>query len=160
MRTPAIHSTFGVDTARARRSDPSTSHEAADTNDIGTSIGAVLDCLYEEGPMIDELLVLRLHQLSYKFTEQRVRSARAALVKMDQVHFTGEKRINSRGNRMMVWAAGPSPFPAEPTPDLRSCVSCDTDTVSEVDRWNTGEVIVEEWKCPNCGTWNTREVLS
>jgi hypothetical protein len=159
MSAPAILTTFGVDTARARRTDPSTSHEAADVNDVHTSIGAVLDCLREDGPMTDERIEVRLHELKYKFTGQRLRTARKALVEGGHVRFTGEKALTSRGNKSKIWEAVPRAAKRpEPVPEGRECQVCDITSVVEVDRYTLGLTKFEDWQCPDCRHWNTREV--
>jgi hypothetical protein len=102
---PMIGTTFGIDTPRARRTDPETSHEAADVNDVEASIGAVLDTLRQYGPTTDEKLVNLMHSLGYQYTEQRIRTARAALVNVELVEFTGDREINPRGRKARVWGA-------------------------------------------------------
>lgn len=100
LTVPMIGSTFGDDTARARRSDHTTSHEAADTNNVRASLGLVLALLREHGPMADHELVARIHT----FTGQRVRTARAALVGRGLVEATGFYRLTPTGRRAQVWA--------------------------------------------------------
>jgi len=164
MSAPAIHSTFAEDTARARRTDPITSHEAADVNDVASSIGAVLDLLRAEGPMIDELIESRLLDRGCTFTGQRLRTAREALVRQDLVHHNGSHQLTSRGRRSQVWAAGPAPreVELEPIPDSRRCGACGVESVVEVNRWREGDHLFEAWKCADpaceCGRWNDREV--
>jgi len=160
MSGPAIHATFGEDTARARRSDPETSHEAADVNDVTSSIGAVLDILRTAGPMTDERLVALLSHTP--FTEQRLRTAREALVKKGLAKFTERWGQTSRGRRARIWAAIDYPVALErhldPLPDLRECGACEDESVVEVDRWAEGGHVFEAWHCPSCGHWNDREV--
>lgn len=88
------------DIPRTRRSDPPTSHEAADTNNIHASIGLVLAALTDLGPLADHELVARL---ATSFTEQRLRSARAALVEMGLVEFSGFYRLTANNRRARVW---------------------------------------------------------
>ena len=98
---PAIHSSFGDDSPRARRSDPSTSHEASDTNDVSRSIGLVFRILTELGPLADhEIEVLGVAS----FTGQRLRTARAALVGKGLVESTGIYRMTRNNRRAVVWA--------------------------------------------------------
>jgi hypothetical protein len=104
MSLPAIHSTFGGDAARARRTDPETSHEAADLNDVNASIGAVLDTLTQYGPLADHELHTLMESLGYPYTPERVRTARAALVQRARVVHTGDYRMTPRNRRTRVWA--------------------------------------------------------
>lgn len=104
METPAIHTTFGKDTARVRRSDPETSHEAADLSDTSNSIGAVLDTLRQYGPLADHELSALMESLGYFYTPERVRTARCALEKVRKVEHTGDFRMTPRGRRTRVWA--------------------------------------------------------
>jgi hypothetical protein len=105
---PAIHSTFGHDTARARRTDPVQSHEAADLNDVSASIGAVLDTLTQYGPKADHELHSLMLTLGYFYTAERVRTARAALVKKGRVQFTGDVTFTPHARRTRVWAVIPT----------------------------------------------------
>ena len=91
------------DSARARRSDPVTSHEAADHNDVENSIGLVLSALRSFGPSADHELVALLGQSG--FTPQRLRTARAALVERGIVQKSGIYRLTGHGRRAIVWAA-------------------------------------------------------
>src|SRR5690606_39790282 len=97
-------STFGDDTARARRSDPITSHEASDTNDVSRSIGWVLSTLLKVGPLADHQIEEIAHRRGVKFTGQRLRTARAALVRQGKVTESGEYRHTPNGRRAVVWA--------------------------------------------------------
>jgi hypothetical protein len=101
---PMIGTAFGVDTARVRRSDPETSHEAADTSDVEASIGAVLDTLAQYGPMSDSVLHFLMVSLGYRYTDTRVRTARAALVKLGKVEHTGVYGQTVSGRRTRIWA--------------------------------------------------------
>lgn len=104
MSLPAIHTTFGGDSPRVRRTDPETSHEAADLNDVNASIGAVLDTLTQYGPLADHELHTLMESLGYRYTAERVRTARAALVQKVRVEFTGDHRMTPRNRRTRVWA--------------------------------------------------------
>lgn len=105
VTTPPIHATFGRDSARTRRSNPSTSHEAADLNDVNASIGAVLDTLRQYGPMHDEKLHALMQSLGYPYTPERVRTARKALLDLGKVESMGDKALTTRGRRTIVWRA-------------------------------------------------------
>lgn len=99
------------DTARTRRADPTTSHEAADTNDIAASSAEVLWLLKSSGPMADHELIAA-HDADYgwsepgfrHFTPQRLRTARAELTESGAVEFTGIYRLTPSGRRAQVWA--------------------------------------------------------
>lgn len=98
---PPVHSVFGDDTARVRKSDPLTSHEAADLNDVESSIGLVLASLRGFGPSADHELVQMLSTSG--FTPQRLRTARAALVERGLVEQSGIYRLTAHNRRAVVW---------------------------------------------------------
>ena len=101
---PMIGTLFGDDSPRARRSDPHTSHEAADTNDVSKSIGLVLDILREKGPLADhEIEFHAVFDRHEQFTGQRLRSARAALVELGKVEQSGLYRLTRSNRRAIVW---------------------------------------------------------
>lgn len=103
MGVPMIGVTFGDDTPRVRLTDPETAHEAADTNDVSASIGAVLDTLKQYGPQSDGDLHALMLTLGHKYTEQRVRTARAALVQARMVEHTGQYGVTSTNRRTRIW---------------------------------------------------------
>lgn len=90
------------DSPRVRRSDPLTSHEAADHNDVEKSIGLVLSTLKAFGPSADHELVQFLGHSG--FTPQRLRTARAALVERGLVEESGIYRLTPHGRRAIVWS--------------------------------------------------------
>jgi hypothetical protein len=90
------------DTARVRRTDPITSHEAADTNNTARSIGMVLDILQSE-PLADHEIETLAAARGSQFTGQRLRTARAALVEQGRVEATGIYRLTMYGRRANVW---------------------------------------------------------
>lgn len=103
------------DSARTRRSDPVTSHEAADstTNSIHFSQVYVYDTLRWHGPFADHELV-EFHEdeaahapynVPQKYSASRLRSARAELVEQGRVVFTGEFVLTDSGRRAKVWRA-------------------------------------------------------
>jgi hypothetical protein len=103
LAPPMVHSIFGGDSPRARRGDPSTSHEAADTNDVSKSIGWVLQTLTRKSLADHELVGLAgVHGLP--FTGQRLRTARAALVGLGFVEASGVYRMTESNRRAIVWA--------------------------------------------------------
>jgi hypothetical protein len=103
--TPPIHSTFGEDSPRARRTDPHTSHEAADSNDVTKSIGLVLRILKNHGPLADHEIEEQARRLLYgwSFTGQRLRTARKALVRKGLVEASGLYRLTENNRRAIVW---------------------------------------------------------
>jgi hypothetical protein len=101
---PAIHATIGEDTPRVRRSDPETSHEAADVTNVEASIGAVLDTLTQYGPHCDWRLHDLMLGLGYNYTPERVRTARAALRDRGLVRATGNSDVTPTGRRTTIWA--------------------------------------------------------
>ena len=96
----AIGSAFNSDSPRARRSDPHTSHEAADTSDVSASIGLVLQWFKIYGPLADHELVA---ELCTAFSGQRLRTARAALVERGLVEASGSFRLTPSRRRAQVW---------------------------------------------------------
>lgn len=107
MPVPMIGEVFDLDTARARRKDLRSSHEAADVNNVEASIGTVLETLRRFGPMHDERLVAIVQGSAVygsvpKYTESRIRTARKALEKKGLVEQT-DWDVTSRGNRTAVW---------------------------------------------------------
>lgn len=95
---------------RARRSDPITSHEAADSNDVYPSQTYVFDLLWLLGPSTDHELVaaaekdFKEHPEQVAWTPQRLRSARSELAGRGLVvHPEGEYRPSPSGRRAQVW---------------------------------------------------------
>jgi hypothetical protein len=107
MQTTTIHrpnvGDLFDDDARVRRTDPITSHEAADLNDTKRSIGLVLDILKSEGPKADHEIETLSAARGENFTGQRLRTARAALVKKGLVGEWGIYRMTPRNRRAAVW---------------------------------------------------------
>lgn len=95
------------DTARVRRSDPATSHEAADSNDIQGARVEVLWYLQIE-PLADHELIERYDidtrwDDSKHYTPQRLRTARKELVDAGRVEATGIYRLTATGGKANVW---------------------------------------------------------
>lgn len=96
------------DTARARRGDPVTSHEAADSNDVNNSLGLVLAILREARlPITDEEIEFRaVFGHGSTFTGQRLRTARRHLQRLKLVEVVDEHGgTTSRGRRCATWRA-------------------------------------------------------
>ena len=99
---PPIHSSFGDDSPRVRRSDPATSHEAADTTNVLKPRRWVLETLARE-PFADHELVEIALNLGLHFTPQRIRTARAELTRMGLVEESGIFRMTESNHRAIVW---------------------------------------------------------
>jgi len=99
---PPIHSIFGDDSPRARRTDPSVSHEAADTNDVLRPRVWVLETL-SRMPLADHELVDQARDEGVRYTPQRLRTARAELVRAGLVAESGIYRLTENNRRAIVW---------------------------------------------------------
>lgn len=108
---PALFGEDFTDTPRARRSDPITSHEAADSTQdkVAASRAFVLYLLRETGPVADHELVaaaqdlyVRLPEVQ-KFSPSRLRTARHELAEEDKVIETGYYHLTESGRRAVVW---------------------------------------------------------
>ena len=99
---PPIHSTFGDDSPRARRSDPETSHFAADLANLSKPRNWVLDAIAREASADHELLELALN-LGLHFTGSRIRTARAELTRLGLVEESGIYRMTENNRRAIVW---------------------------------------------------------
>jgi len=94
---------FDVAAARARNSDPSTSHKAArSVRNLSGTMLRILKVLEVHGPRTDD----EIHTLgAFKDTPQSIRSRRAELVRMGKVADTGLTQKNERGRECAIWAA-------------------------------------------------------
>ena len=99
---PAVHSTFGDDSPRARRSDPVTSHESADLANLSKPRNWVLYVL-SCGPLADHEVVLLASSFHQPFTPQRIRTARAELTRLGLVEESGIYRLTENNRRAIVW---------------------------------------------------------
>lgn len=68
------------DTARVRQSDPTTSHEAADSNDLAASRRYVMFMAHEYAPMTDHQLEQRSQEAGGVWSPSRLRTARNELM--------------------------------------------------------------------------------
>lgn len=98
---PTIHSTFGNDTARARRTDPLTSHQAADSNDTHGSRAVVLAAFHESRFFADHVLVAFLAGSGY--TPQRIRTARSELSDAGLLALAPFTTTTPTGRSARVW---------------------------------------------------------
>lgn len=105
--TPQI--VMANDTARTRRTDPLSSHEAADTNAVTASQAFVRDMLFLSEPLADHELIVRCEQefADYpnmrRYSPSRIRSARHELTEQGAVEFAGYYHLTPGGNRTQVW---------------------------------------------------------
>lgn len=105
--------------ARARHTDPGTSHAAAESvREITDRQQAVLDLFGKYGPMTDEALLLRYKDLRHRAnttlpeqSDSGIRTRRSELVDRGDLYDTGERSIMRSGRRAIVWAA---PLPLTP----------------------------------------------
>lgn len=84
---PMIGTTFGIDSARTRRSDPVQSHLAADSNNVRDSRAVVLAAFHERKYFADHELVEFL--AGTKYTPQRIRTARSELAESGLIELVG-----------------------------------------------------------------------
>ena len=95
--------------AVARRTDPSTSWEAArSVTGIRESQQQVLDLFRAFGPMTDEAAYTEHRRYSLTAHIQSVsgfRTRRSELVARGLLQDSGERRVGSTGRRMIVWRA-------------------------------------------------------
>lgn len=91
---------FPDDTARVRKSDPVTSHEAADTNNVSKSHGEVLHFLSSYGPMAQ----FEVERWVTTWSPSRVRSAFSELEALGKVKRTDQFRLTPSGRRAQVWS--------------------------------------------------------
>ena len=92
---------FPDDTVRVRVSDPVTSHEAADSNNVPMSHSLVLVDLIQWGPLA-QFEAERM--LSGRLSPSRVRSAFSELEALGKVKRTDQFRLTPSGRRAQVWS--------------------------------------------------------
>lgn len=89
-----------------RRSDPGTSHEAADLANRPGSEAEVLRILRTYGPADDEeIYLMHIRESTVKWSPSRMRTARSALVDAGVVEATGMFHITVHARRCNVWQA-------------------------------------------------------
>jgi hypothetical protein len=93
--------------ARARRTDPSTSHQAAQSvKDISTSQKMVLALLNTHGPMHDQQILFKYREGYFEMiSESGLRSRRAELVAKNLVQDSGQRITLPSGRKSIVWEA-------------------------------------------------------
>ena len=98
-----------LDTPRARRTDPGTSHAAAgsvDRDRLPSTQRAILTMLQYGGPMTDEQMWDRWHEmLLEEISPSGLRTRRAELVAKGFVRDTGWRRSLRTGRSAIVWEA-------------------------------------------------------
>lgn len=101
---------FPDDTARARRSDPLTSHEAADSNNTAASRREVVEVLTWAACDLSDEAIVSAHERRFlggrvgvRFTPSRLRTARHELAEAGVVVEVGEARTRT-GRRCKTWA--------------------------------------------------------
>ena len=108
MNTNTVPAILPDDSPRARRTDPSTSHESADSNNVTGARLEVFALMSE--PLADHELVAKHAEVQalvgepVTYTPQRLRTARAELTESGLVEFTGMYRLTHTGRRAQVWA--------------------------------------------------------
>ena len=103
-----------TDRARARNTDPATSHQAAaSVDDLRTSQWYVLEYVKRNGPLTDEELVGGYTSTSFGAmcmqSPSGIRTRRKELVEKNLVHDTGERARLASGRKAIVWGYGPDP---------------------------------------------------
>lgn len=99
------------DAARARSSDPETSHEAAaSVRHLRESERAVLRVLNRLGSATDERIADEYEMIRYHWglpyqSPSGLRTRRSALVDMGRVEFAGEYGRTASGRRTRIWRA-------------------------------------------------------
>jgi hypothetical protein len=92
------------DSPRARLTDPVTSHQAADSNNIAESTLVVLAILKGHREGLADWEVEHDHRLAGgDYTGQRLRTARSELVDAGAVVNTGHMKRNFNNRRTTVW---------------------------------------------------------
>lgn len=108
--SPQVLSIFDEDSPRVRKSDPVTSHRAADETrkSVSGSRDAVLAALHRDGALADHELVLAVQadatwNGSRMYSPSRIRTARAELVEAGLVQATTYTRKTVSGLDAIVW---------------------------------------------------------
>lgn len=90
--------------ARARRTDPETSHLAAQSvRDVRASQQQVMALFEQFGAMHDELLIVRAIAVRTWQSESGLRTRRNELVKMGRLRDSGQKVKTKGGRNSVVW---------------------------------------------------------
>lgn len=90
--------------AHARRTDPETSHEAAESvTNLTSKQAAVLEMLKNSGPMCDEQIFDALWDAGFKMSPSGARTRRDELVGQGLLEFSGRYVTLRSGRRSRVW---------------------------------------------------------
>ena len=98
----------GQPRARARRTDPRTSHQAAaSVTRIRESQRFVLGILQKYGPMVDEGLIMHANtqQAGRRMSVSGIRTRRSELVRLGLVRDTGKRARLPSGRLSILWGA-------------------------------------------------------
>lgn len=93
-------------TARARNSDPATSHYAADSVTNITEVKRRILACYEDGGLTDEALIEKYRQLwgnRHKETDSSIRTRRSELHHAGHVIDTGRTGLTRAGRKSVIW---------------------------------------------------------
>src|SRR3989304_9160067 len=91
--------------ARARTTDPLTSHQAVERLAVRNSQAKVYILLRKWGPCIDEQLLAAAKKSGVRMSESGIRSRRAELVDLGLAEDTGEGSLTHLGNMSTIWRA-------------------------------------------------------
>jgi hypothetical protein len=93
------------DTARTRFTDPLTSHQAADSNNIAESSAAVVRILREAGQfgLSDWEIEYEHRKADGLYTGARLRTARHELTDAGLVEDSGDTTLTPSGRRCKIW---------------------------------------------------------
>ncbi len=102
---PAV--VYSNTTPRARKTDPTTSHNAAAsvaTDTLTRTQALILEALRAHGPLTDEQLCQRIAQVERKYLAvSGIRTRRSELVKTGRVIDTGDRQPMLSGRPAIVW---------------------------------------------------------
>lgn len=102
--TESVPILFPDDWPRVRRNDPTTSHEAADSNNFPRSHRLVLNVLYTAGRPLAQFEVERAAAVGMEWlSPSRIRSAFSELEALGKVERTEDFRTTPSGRRAQVW---------------------------------------------------------
>ncbi len=96
---------FSQTKARARRTDPETSHEAAaSVTDLNEKQSMVKKVMLWHGAMTDHEIYKRLQEHGFLMSRSGARTRRSELVEIGQAKYTGKKKKLPTGRRARIWA--------------------------------------------------------
>ena len=99
-------STLFDDSAKARRTDPATSHSAAaSVARIRESQARILALLGSHGPMTDEAIFAALQAAGCQISPSGARTRRKELLDKGLVKDTGARELTKAKRQTIVWAA-------------------------------------------------------